>query len=592
MNFAVYSKIMSTSGTAFNWKVLNRIMFYVKPFRFLFVATVVITVLLAVLAPLRPWLTQQALDIDIAKHDIKGLTRTVAFMFGVLLLQSLLQFVYTTLTNRLGQEVILSLRNNLFKKVSGFGLSYFDKTPLGITITRLVSDMETIADIFSDGLILIISDMLQVVVIIAVMFYIHPQLAAISLSTIPVLLIATRVFQKNIRKTFNDVRIQVAKLNEFVQEHLVAMRIVQLFNREEEELNKFHEINAKHRDANIRSIWYYSLFFPVVEILSAVSIGLIVWYGGLNVLQSSISLGLLVAFIQYINQLFRPIRELADKFNTLQMGMVSSERVFKLLDEPFTEVNSGTKSADNIIGKIEFRDVWFAYKNEEWILRGLSFTIPAGQSVAIVGSTGAGKTTIVSLINRLYEIQKGQILIDDVDIRDYDLYSLRNAIGVVLQDVFLFSDSIKNNITLYREQDDLVIEALLKQTGAWHFVEKLPGQLHYNPGERGGLISTGQRQLLSFARVLAHQPKLIILDEATSSVDSKLEQLLVNATEMLTKNRTSIIIAHRLSTIEKADRIIVLHKGEIAEDGNHQNLLGKKGIYAHLHDVQFKQPSA
>ena len=583
---------MSTSGTAFNWKVLNRIMFYVKPFRFLFVATVVITVLLAVLAPLRPWLTQQALDIDIAKHDIKGLTRTVAFMFGVLLLQSLLQFVYTTLTNRLGQEVILSLRNNLFKKVSGFGLSYFDKTPLGITITRLVSDMETIADIFSDGLILIISDMLQVVVIIAVMFYIHPQLAAISLSTIPVLLIATRVFQKNIRKTFNDVRIQVAKLNEFVQEHLVAMRIVQLFNREEEELNKFHEINAKHRDANIRSIWYYSLFFPVVEILSAVSIGLIVWYGGLNVLQSSISLGLLVAFIQYINQLFRPIRELADKFNTLQMGMVSSERVFKLLDEPFTEVNSGTKSADNIIGKIEFRDVWFAYKNEEWILRGLSFIIPSGQSVAIVGSTGAGKTTIVSLINRLYEIQKGQILIDGVDIRDYDLYSLRNAIGVVLQDVFLFSDSIKNNITLYREQDDIVIEALLKQTGAWHFVEKLPGQLHYNPGERGGLISTGQRQLLSFARVLAHQPKLIILDEATSSVDSKLEQLLVNATEMLTKNRTSIIIAHRLSTIEKADRIIVLHKGAIAEDGNHQNLLGKKGIYAHLHDVQFKQPSA
>ena len=422
------------------------------------------------------------------------------------------------------------------------------------------------------------------------MFYIHPLLAAISLSTIPVLLLATRVFQKNIRKTFNDVRIQVAKLNEFVQEHLVAMRIVQLFNREEEELNKFHDINAKHRDANIRSIWYYSLFFPVVEILSAVSIGLIVWYGGLNVLQSSISLGLLVAFIQYINQLFRPIRELADKFNTLQMGMVSSERVFKLLDEPFTEVNSGQKSADKIIGKIEFRDVWFAYKNEEWILRGLSFTIPAGQSVAIVGATGAGKTTIISLINRLYEIQKGRILIDDIDIREYDLYSLRNAIGVVLQDVFLFSDSIKNNITLYKEQDDIVIEALLKQTGAWHFVEKLPGQLHYNPGERGGLISTGQRQLLSFARVLAHHPKLIILDEATSSVDSKLEQLLVNATEVLTKNRTSIIIAHRLSTIEKADRIIVLQKGSIVEDGNHQILLQKKGVYAHLHEVQFMQP--
>jgi len=589
VNFVTNLRIMSTSGTAFNRKVLNRIMFYVKPFRFLFAATVVITVMLAALAPLRPWLTQQALDVDIAKHDINGLTRTVAFMFGVLLLQSLLQLVYTTLTNRLGQEVILSLRNNLFKKVSAFGLAYFDKTPLGITITRLVSDMETIADIFSDGLILIISDMLQVVVIITVMFYIHPQLAAISLSTIPVLFVATRVFQKNIRKTFNDVRIQVAKLNEFVQEHLVAMRIVQLFNREEEEMKKFTDINSNHRDANIRSIWYYSLFFPVVEILSAISIGLIVWYGGLNVLQSTISLGLLVAFIQYINQLFRPIRELADKFNTLQMGMVSSERVFKLLDEPFTEINNGVKKADKITGKIEFRNVWFAYKNEEWILRGLSFTLPAGQSVAIVGSTGAGKTTIVSLINRLYEIQKGQILIDDVDIREYDLYSLRNAIGVVLQDVFLFSDSIKNNITLYKNQDDIEIEALLKQTGAWNFIEKLPGQLHYNPGERGGLISTGQRQLLSFARVLAHQPKLIILDEATSSVDNKLEQLLVNATEVLTKNRTSIIIAHRLSTIEKADRIIVLQKGSIVEDGNHHILLEKKGVYAHLHEVQFMQ---
>jgi ATP-binding cassette subfamily B protein len=581
---------MSNSGSAFNWQVLKRVIQYLRPLKRMFAITFFITLLLAVLAPVRPWLTQKALDDHIAHGDTSGLMTVIGAMIAVLVIQSIMQFIYTTLTNRLGQEVILSLRKDLFQKVSSFNLKYFDTTPLGITITRLVSDMETIADIFSDGLLLIISDLLQVTFIVAVMLYINVHLALVSLITIPVLIFATRVFQKNIRKTFNDVRTQVARLNEFVQEHLVAMRIVQLFNREKEEFNKFKQINADHRDANIRSIWYYSLFFPVVEILSATSIGLIVWYGGAHSLKGTISFGVLVAFIQYINQLFRPIRELADKFNTLQMGMVSSERVFKLLDDPKHEINNGTINAENIVGKIEFRNVWFAYKNEEWVLKDLSFTIHAGQQVAIVGATGSGKTTIISLINRAYDIQKGQILIDDIDVRAYELGSLRKVIGVVMQDVFLFSDSIFNNVRMHNELlDETSVRQILEQTGAWTFVKNLPGEQMYNPGERGALISTGQRQLLSFARVLAHRPKVIILDEATSSIDNELEQLLIKATEVITQNRTSIVIAHRLSTVENAHRIIVLSKGVIVEDGTHDHLLKQNGHYSQLYHIQFKQ---
>lgn len=580
---------MSSSGSAFNWKLLKRVMVFVMPFKLFFILTIFITLALAALAPVMPWLTQIALDDYIAKNDMQGLLRITLIMSAVLLSQGILQYIYTTLTNRLGQEVIYSMRKTLFDRIVRFSSSYFDKSPVGITITRLVSDMETIADIFSDGIILIISDLLQVVVIIVIMFYIDFKLACISLITLPVLMIATRVFQKNIRITFNDVRTQVARLNEFIQEHLTAMRIVQIFNREEQEMHKFEKINASHRDANIRSIWFYSLFFPVVEILSATSIGLIVWYGGGSAIKGLASFGILVAFIQYINQLFRPIRQLADKFNTLQMGMVSSERIFKLYDETHSEVNEGNLAAENIKGKIEFRNVWFAYKENEWILRDLSFVIPAGQSVAIVGHTGAGKTTIINLINRLYEIQKGSILIDDVDIREYDLQSLRKVIGIVLQDVFLFSDSIYQNVALYDSSiTESEVQLILEKTGAWEFISQLPEGLDYNPGERGGLLSTGQRQLISFARVLAHKPQLIILDEATSSVDSELEDMLVKATEMVTQGRTSLIIAHRLSTIKNASRIMVMERGKIIEEGNHQTLLALKGVYFHLYNIQFR----
>ncbi len=553
-------------GKAFDWNILKRIFVFVKPYKKYFYFTVFVALILSALSPLRPWLTQQALDKYIAKGDMSGLLNITLIMLGVLLTQTLFQFLYTTLTNRLGQEVILQMRKSLFERLIYFSNTYFDKTPVGITITRLVNDMETVADIFSDGLILIISDLLQVVVIVIVMFYIDVKLAVISLITIPVLMIATRIFQTKIRTTFNDVRVQVARLNEFVQEHLTAMRIVQIFNREKAEMKKFETINAAHRDANIDSIWYYSIFFPVVEVLSATSIGLIVWYGGGAAVKGTVSLGILVAFIQYINQLFRPIRELADKFNTLQMGMVSSERIFKLLDERNVEDNYGVKPAEGISGKIEFKNVWFAYKEDEWVLRDVSFTINAGESVAIVGPTGAGKTTIISLVNRLYEIQKGQILIDDVDIREYDIHGLRKKIGVVLQDVFLFSDTISKNISLYEPGiNDIEVKNVLKQIGAAEFIERLPGSYDYNPGERGATLSTGQRQLISFARVLAHNPRIIILDEATSSIDSVLEKLIVKATELATGSRTSIIIAHRLATIKKANTIFVMERGQIME---------------------------
>lgn len=583
---------MSTpaSGKAFDINILKRVFVFVKPFKQYFYFTVLVAILIAAISPLRPWLTQQALDNHIAKKDLPGLAQITLVILGVLVVQSLLQFLYTTLTNRLGQEVILGMRKSLFERLLSFSVSYFDKTPVGITITRLVSDMETIADIFSDGLILIISDLLQVAVIVAVMFYIDPKLAAISLSTIPVLMFATRVFQKKIRTTFNDVRVAVARLNEYVQEHLVAMRIVQIFNREKEEMEKFTSINKSHRKANVDSIWYYSIFFPVVEILSATSIGLIVWYGGGAVVHNAVSLGVLVAFIQYINQLFRPIRELADKFNTLQMGMVSSERIFKLFDEQQTQTNNGTLDASSIKGHIKFENVWFAYKEGEWVLKDVSFEIKPGQNVAIVGATGAGKTTIISLVNRFYEIQKGKICIDGIDINEYDLFSLRKQIAVMLQDVFLFSDSIINNISMYEESiTEKDVKDAIEQTGASDFVLKLPNSYNYNPGERGGMLSTGQRQLIAFARAFVHKPRIIILDEATSSVDSQIEKQIVKATEVITGNTTSIIIAHRLATVQRADTIIVLDKGEIKESGNHLELLQKNGLYSKLYYIQFKQ---
>jgi ATP-binding cassette subfamily B protein len=590
---------MSVSGKAFDQGLFRRIFEFTKPYKKIFWIGVALTIGLALLSPLRPILTQYTLDNYVANDDEGALLQMTMLMFGLLIIQSLFQFMHSWYTNLLGQEVIRGLRISLFKRMINFRLSYFDKTPVGTTITRSVSDMETIADIFSEGLIVIIGDILQLIVIITVMFTLDWKLALISLSTIPLLLIATNIFKNKIKETFGDVRTQVAALNTFVQEHLTGMRIVQTFNREETELRKFDHINQQHRDANIKSVWYYSIFFPVVEILSAISIGLIVWWGSGAVIRDQLTFGILVSFIMYINMLFRPIRELADKFNTLQMGMVSSERIFKVMDEPELTAAGGSYAPQHIGGAIEFKNVWFAYDDQDqtnkqpnWILKDVSFLVNPGETVAFVGATGAGKSTIISILNRFYEISKGQILIDGVDIKEFEIHHLRSRIAVVLQDVFLFSDTIGNNISLYNPDiTEREMTEAAEAVGAMTFINQLPGRFQYQVQERGSVLSMGQRQLISFLRAYVYKPSVLILDEATSSVDSTTEELITQATSVLTKGRTSIVIAHRLATIQDADKIIVLDHGEVIESGSHQELLTKNGPYKSLFEIQFNHVS-
>ncbi len=582
-------KKKSVIGKALDLVILKRIFQYVKPYKKTFLFAVFTTITLAFLSPVRPVLIQYTFDHYIAKPDAHMLLFSTEILILLLILESFTQFADSFLTNKIAQNIIKDIRSVLYKHVIRLRLKYYDNTPIGTLVTRSVSDIEVLADMFSDGLISIIGDLLKVIVILVVMIFINFKLTLIVLVPIPFLLIATYIFKKAVQSSFQDVRTQVARLNAFVQEHITGMNIVQIFNREKAESEKFEKINAKHRDANIRSIMAYSIFFPIVEILSSVSIGLLVWWGGRGILNATATMGQLVEFIMFLNLLFRPIRQLADKFNTLQMGMVSSERVFKVLDTDEIIENNGTKEASGISGEVELKDIWFAYNNNDFVLKNISFSVKKGDTVALVGATGAGKSSIINLLNRFYEYNSGSIRIDGVNIREYELTSLRRNIGVVLQDVFLFSDTIANNISLNNSSisREKIIEAS-KMVGAHEFISKLPNTYDYNVMERGGMLSVGQRQLISFIRAYVYDPKVLVLDEATSSIDTESEKLIQNAIDILTKGRTSIVIAHRLATIQKADKIIVMDNGEILEMGNHQELLKKNGQYKKLFELQFK----
>jgi ATP-binding cassette subfamily B protein len=583
----------SVSGKAFDTKLLLRLMQYARPYRTTLQLGLLMTVILAFLAPLRPILIQHTVDKYIITPDGAGLLRMTLIMTGLLLLETMLQFVNTYLTNWLGQSVIRDLRVQVYAHITRFKLKYFDNTAIGTLVTRVVSDIETIADVFSQGILVIIGDLLQLVVVIVAMFIIDWRLSLISLASVPLLIVTTYVFKKAIKIAFQDVRTQVARLNAFVQEHLTGMSIIQIFNKEESSFKKFSKVNEEHRRAQIRAVWIFSIFFPVVEILSAISLGLLIWWGAKGVIEGIVTLGNLFAFILFIFMLFRPIRQLADRFNTLQMGMVGSERVFNILDTQAHIENKGTVSPAKLKGNIEFDKVWFAYKDEEYVLKEVSFRVSEGETLAIVGATGAGKSSIINILSRFYEINKGIIRVDGVDTREYELEFLRKSIGVVLQDVFLFSDSILNNITLNDpdKSEEEVIEAA-KRVGIHNFIQKLPGGYQFDVRERGGMLSVGQRQLISFLRAYIHNPQILVLDEATSSVDSESEMLIQEAIQALTENRTSIIIAHRLATIQAADRILVMDHGKIVERGTHQELLKLGGQYKRLYDLSRMKESA
>lgn len=578
----------SKTGEVLNIPLLKRVIVFAKPYKKQFIIAAISAIILSFLAPARPMLINYAIDNYILIEDATNLLRITIILISLLFLEGFIQFFYMYLSNWIGQHVILDLRKKIFKHILSLRMKYFDNTPIGTLVTRSVSDIETIADIFSQGLLVIIAELLKLVIVIIVMFYTDWRLTIIALSTIPVLLIATNWFKKNIKKSFQDVRTQVSNINSFVQEHLVGMNIVQIFNREEAEFKKFKEINVLHRDAHLRSIFYYAVFFPIVEVLSAASIGLIVWYGGQNILtENTITPGEIIAFILFIHMMFRPIRQLADRFNVLQMGIVGSERVFKILDTDEKINDKGTRKLEEINGTISFSNVWFAYKNKQWVLKDLTFDIGAGKMLALVGQTGSGKSSIIRVLNRFYEINKGKITLDGVSVDEISINSLRKNIALVQQEVFLFSDSLLNNITLYDNSisKESIVNAA-KEIGIHDFISSLPGSYDYKVGERGVTLSSGQRQLIAFLRVYLRDPKILILDEATASIDSETEALIQTALGKLSENRTTIVIAHRLSTIVQADKIILLKDGDVLEQGSHASLIKENGYYSKMYKNQ------
>ena len=584
-----------TTGNAFDFKLFKRLLAYTKPYKLIFYFVALAAIIMSGLAVLRPYLLELAIDNSMVPKDGGGFMKYIILMVVVLLLEVIFQFAFIFYTNWLGQSVIRDMRDKLFRLMLSFKMQYFDKSAVGRLTTRAVNDVETISSIFSEGLFMIISDLLKMIVIAGFMLTQSWRLSLIVFIVLPFILYATRVFQKAMKVAFEDVRNQVANLNTFVQERITGMKIVQIFTREKTEYERFQEINKDHRKAWIKTVWYNSIFFPIAETTGAVATGLVVWYGGLNVIGGGVvTLGIITAFIQYAEMLFRPLRQIADKFNTLQMGMVAANRVFGILDTKSHIADTGTVDYTSTNGEIEFKNVHFGYNDGEEVIKGISFKANPGETVAIVGATGAGKSTIINLLNRFYEINSGEILIDGISLKDYKLASLRAQIAVVLQDVFLFADSILVNITLGNPDiSEEEVIAAAKEIGVHKFIKSLPDGYHYNVKERGSMLSSGQRQLISFLRAYVSKPSILVLDEATSSVDTYSEELIQTATDKITKGRTSIVIAHRLATIKKADKIIVMDHGKIMEEGKHKELLKfENGFYRNLYEVQFMAEEA
>lgn len=583
------------SGKIFDLKLFGKLMKFVTPYKGTYYFVMLTAIFLSLSSTLSPYLLKITVDDYIRPKDYSGMLLFISLMMIALLLEVIFQFLFVFYANWLGQKVIKDLRQQLFEKILVFKMAYFDNTAVGRLVTRAVSDIETISSIFSQGLFMIIADFLKMGLVIFVMLYVDWRLSLIVFSILPIIIYATRLFQKAMKKAFEEVRLQVANLNSFVQERISGMKIVQLFHREKIEYDSFLAINEKHKKAWLKTVWFNSIFFPVAEISASVMMGLLVWYGGLNAVSGgSISLGTVFLFIQMSQMLFRPLRQIADKFNTLQMGMVAAERIFAILESDHRIEDKGTLQMDQLKGAISIQNLHFSYVEKEEVLHGISLDIAAGETIAIVGATGAGKSTIINLLSRFYEFEKGEILIDGHSIRDFSLHNLRKHVAVVLQDVFLFADSLHNNITLFDKQiTRATVVAAAKKIGAHEFIESLPGGYDYNVKERGVMLSAGQRQLIAFLRAYISNPNILVLDEATSSVDSNSEEIIQRATDTITKDKTAIVIAHRLATVKNADRIVVMDKGEIVEVGNHKKLLAlPNGFYAKLYEVQFANEAA
>ena len=584
------------TGKVFDSKLFIRLLSYAKSYKSQFITSIIAVILIALFAAVRPILLQVIIDDYITNKNAELLLKFIILMLSVLVLEVIFQFIFIYFANWLGQSIVKDMRSQLFNHLFHFKIQYFNKSAVGKLVTRVVSDIETISSVFGQGLFMIISDLLKMFVISLVMLWMNWKLALIVFSILPILIFATKVFQKAMKAAFQEVRTEVSNLNSFVQERITGMRIIQLFTREKIEYEHFKSINERHKKAWIRAVWYNSIFFPLAEILPSIAIGRVVWYGGLSAataVDGSITVGKMISFIMMNFMLFRPLRQIADKFNTLQMGMVAAERVFKIMDTEDSEVDIGEETFNNIKGDVSFDKVHFSYIKNEEVIKGISFDVKQGETVAIVGATGAGKSTIINLLNRFYIIDSGQITIDKTLINDFKLSDLRKNIAVVLQDVFLFSDSIFNNITLKDSSITLEqVKKAAKEIGIHDFIMSLPGTYDYNVKERGAMLSVGQRQLIAFLRAYVSKPCILILDEATSSVDTHTEKLIQSATEKITKDRTSIIIAHRLATIKKADKIIVMEDGKIVEQGTHYQLLNKGGYYNNLYNIQFLQKKA